>query len=80
MSRVKVYVTPKKGVLDPQGKTVEAALHSMGYKNVNNLKIGKYIEMEVTGPAGKIKDQVEEMCKKLLSNPVIEDFNFEISQ
>ncbi|MDD5593213.1 MAG: phosphoribosylformylglycinamidine synthase subunit PurS, partial [Candidatus Margulisbacteria bacterium] len=46
MAKVNVYVTPKKGILDPQGKAVEAALHSLGYKNVANVKVGKFIELE----------------------------------
>lgn len=82
MAKVKVYVTPKKGVLDPQGKTVESALHSLGYKNVSNVRIGKYIELELTGRQGDKETgrQIEEMCKKLLANPIIEDFRFEVSE
>jgi phosphoribosylformylglycinamidine synthase len=72
MAKVKVYVTPKKGVLDPQGKTVEAALHTMGYKNVSNVHIGKYIELEAP------EKQIDEMCKKLLANPIIEDYRYEV--
>ncbi|MDD5593212.1 MAG: phosphoribosylformylglycinamidine synthase subunit PurS, partial [Candidatus Margulisbacteria bacterium] len=77
-----VYVTPKKGILDPQGKAVEAALHSLGYKNVANVKVGKFIELEITGkPSDKeMGKQIEAMGKKLLSNPVIEDFIFEIEE
>ena len=88
MAKIKVYITPKKGILDPQGKTVEAALHSLGYKNVSNMRIGKYIELEVDAPkskaprlrSGQVESQVNEMCKKLLSNPVIEDYRFEASE
>jgi phosphoribosylformylglycinamidine synthase PurS subunit len=80
MAKVKVYITPKQGVLDPQGKTVEAALHTMGYKNVANVHIGKYIELEVQGPKSKIDGQINEMCHKLLSNPIIEDYRFEVGE
>lgn len=80
MAKVKVYVTPKKGILDPQGKTVESALHSLGYKNVANVRIGKYIELEVEGHGSKIESQVKEMAKKLLSNPIIEDYRFEVEE
>lgn len=80
MAKVKVYVTPKKGVLDPQGKTVEHALVSLGYKNVSEVKIGKYIELDVKDKGVRIEDQVNEMCKKLLSNPVIEDYRFEVTE
>ena len=79
MAKVKVYITPKAGVLDPQGKTVESALHSLGYKNVANVHIGKYIELEVQGPMSKVEHQVAEMSKKLLANTVIEDYRFEVT-
>lgn len=76
MAKVKIYVTHKKGILDPQGKTVEAALKSLGYKNVSDVHIGKYIELEVE--AHKVDQQVKEMCEKLLSNPIIEQYRFEV--
>jgi len=78
MAHVKVYVTHKKGILDPQGKTVQGALKSLGYKNLSEVKIGKYIELEIEGK--DIKNQVDEMCKKLLANPIIEDYTFEVSE
>lgn len=79
MAKVKVFVTPKKGVLDPQGKTVESALHSLNYKNVSGVQIGKYIEFEIQGSRAKGQEkQIDEMCKKLLSNPVIEDYRYEV--
>ena len=80
MAKVNVYVTPKKGILDQQGKAIEASLHSLGYKNVAGVRTGKYIELEITGkPSDKeLGKQIEEMGKKLLSNPVIEDFIFEV--
>ncbi|MFA5034491.1 MAG: phosphoribosylformylglycinamidine synthase subunit PurS [Candidatus Margulisiibacteriota bacterium] len=76
MAKIKVFVYPKKGVLDPQGKTVESALHTLGYKKVANVRIGKYIELEL--PDGDNKKMVDEMCKKLLVNSVIEDYHFEV--
>jgi phosphoribosylformylglycinamidine synthase subunit PurS len=80
MAKVKVYITPKKGVLDPQGKAVEASLHSLGYKNVDDLQIGRYIELELGGQdLKKAEKQVQAMCQKLLANPVIEDFRFEVA-
>ena len=79
MAKVKVYITPKKGVLDPQGKAVESSLHSLGYKDVNDLQIGRYIELELDGQdIKKAEKQVKEMCQKLLANPVIEDFRYEV--
>ena len=82
MAKVKVYVTPKQGVLDPQGKTVEAALHTMGYKNVSGVHIGKYIELEITQEQKneRTKEQINEMCQKLLSNPIIEDYRYEVTE
>lgn len=74
---VKVYIKNKKGVLDPQGKTVEAALHSLGYKNVSEMRVGKYIEFRIADKK-ESKKQVDEMCRKLLANPVIEEYRFEI--
>jgi len=81
MAKVKIYITPKKGVLDPQGKTVESALKSLGYKDVSNVQIGKYIELDLTThqPNHPSTDKlINEMCKKLLANPVIEDYRFEV--
>ncbi len=77
--RAKVYVTPKEGVLDPQGQTVERALHSLGYGNVRGVRIGKYVELDIdTSSPAQAQRQIREMCDRLLSNPVIEDCTFEI--
>lgn len=78
--KVKVYIKNKKGVLDPQGKTVEQALHSLGYKNVDQMRVGKYMEFDLPDKitTEKAKKQTAEMCNKLLANPVIEDFTFKI--
>jgi phosphoribosylformylglycinamidine synthase subunit PurS len=82
MAKVNVYVTPKRGILDPQGKAIEASLHSLGYKNVANVRTGKYLELEISGRQSdkELGQQIEEMGKKLLSNPVIEDFIFEVEE
>ncbi|HWP58553.1 MAG TPA: phosphoribosylformylglycinamidine synthase subunit PurS [Candidatus Acidoferrales bacterium] len=79
--RVKVYVTLKRGVLDPQGKAVERSLHSLGYTAVEEVRMGKYLELKL-GPMTQeaAAQQVREMCEKLLANPVIEDFRFEIQE
>ena len=75
----KVYVTLKKGVFDPQGEAVSHVLKSMGYNEVNNIRMGKYIELKLKGDnPEKEKERLDEMCKKLLSNPVIESYRFEI--
>lgn len=77
--KAKVYVTFKSGVLDPQGKAVRGGLASLGYKEVADVRQGKYFELEIdeTDPA-KAKARVEEMCRRLLANPVMEDFRVEL--
>ena len=73
--KVKVIVTLKNGVLDPQGKAIQQTLNGMNFSNVNEVRQGKYFDIEVDEKdESKAKSQVEEMCKKLLANLVIEDF------
>jgi phosphoribosylformylglycinamidine synthase PurS subunit len=67
-----VKVTLRKGVLDPQGKAIGNALHSLGFSEVGDVRQGKFIEIEV--PEGTSKDRLAEMCQKLLANPVTEDY------
>ena len=77
--KVRVYVTLKRGVLDPAGSAVGRALRSMGYGEVEDVRLGKYIEVTLRDgetPA-QVRQRVEEMCRKLLANTVIEDFRFE---
>ena len=75
----KVYVTPKRGVLDPQGNAVAQALHSLGFGEVGDVRIGKYMEIRLQkGSHEKASARVREMCEKLLANQVIEDFRFEV--
>ena len=73
--KVKVIVTLKNGVLDPQGKAIQQTLNSMNFSNVNEVRQGKFFEISVNEiNEEKAKSQVEEMCKKLLANLVIEDY------
>ena len=73
--KVKVIVTLKKGVLDPQGKAIQQTLNGMAFDNVSEVRQGKYFDIEVNeSDESKAKSQVEEMCKKLLANLVIEDY------
>jgi phosphoribosylformylglycinamidine synthase len=76
--KAKITVTPKKAVLDPQGKTVQSALEHMGYKGIKAVHVGKYLEIEVDGDTEVVRRQIDEACRKLLSNPVIEDYQFEL--
>jgi phosphoribosylformylglycinamidine synthase len=79
MARARVTITLKKTIMDAQGQTVERALHSLGYEGVRDLRIGKYLEMDLDGaPRDQLSAQLDEMCRKLLANPIIEDFRFEI--
>lgn len=75
----RVFVTLKAGVLDPAGKAVEQSLHSLGYREVGSVRLGKYVEIQIEGndPAAA-KARVEEMCRKLLANTVVENYRVEI--
>lgn len=77
--QAKIYVTLRSGILDVQGKTVEHALHSLDFDMTSNVRIGKYITMNVEAQNdGQALAFAESACKKLLSNPVIEDYKVEI--
>ncbi|MHB1306583.1 MAG: phosphoribosylformylglycinamidine synthase subunit PurS [Limisphaerales bacterium] len=74
-----IIITPKKAVLDPQGKTVQNALAHLGYEGVNAVHVGKYLEIELAGTDREAARQaVDEACHRFLSNPVIEDYRLEI--
>ncbi|MBM3597199.1 MAG: phosphoribosylformylglycinamidine synthase subunit PurS [Alphaproteobacteria bacterium] len=77
--KARVHVTLKNGVLDPQGKAIGHALASLGFAGVNDVRQGKYIEIELaeTDPA-KARDSVKAMCEKLLANTVIENYSVEV--
>ena len=73
--KVKVIVTLKNGVLDPQGKAIQQTLNGMAFGNVSEVRQGKFFDIEINeSDEGRAKSQVEEMCKKLLANLVIEDY------
>ncbi len=77
--KAKIIITPKKAVLDPQGKTVQSALSHMGYQGIGAVHVGKYLEIELDGAdKAAARAQNDEACHKILSNPVIEDYRFEI--
>ncbi|HEX9757424.1 MAG TPA: phosphoribosylformylglycinamidine synthase subunit PurS [Nitrospiria bacterium] len=79
--KARVYVTLKEGVLDPQGKAIGNALGSLGFKNVKDVRVGKFFEIELVGiNASQADSQLKEMCENLLASTVIEDFRFEIIQ
>ena len=78
MAKVNVYVTLKPSLLDAQGKVVQGALENLGYDNVESVRMGKYIQLDIDDGNGRLEQDIDEMCRKLLSNPVIEDYRFEI--
>ena len=81
MFRARVYVTLKPTVNDPQGLTIRGGLHSLGFESVEDVRAGKYLEITLDGDdKASAEKQVTEMCQKLLANPVIEDFRFELKE
>jgi phosphoribosylformylglycinamidine synthase len=80
MPEVKVYVTLKPTLLDAQGRVVQNALHGLGYDRVSQVRMGKYIVLNVDGDSERVGRDVKEMCDRLLANPVIEDYRFEVSE
>jgi phosphoribosylformylglycinamidine synthase subunit PurS len=79
MPRARVYVTLKKSVFDPQGRTIHEALRSMGYESVAEVRQGKFFEVDLQGVAAeKARETAEEIARKVLSNPVIESFRVEV--
>ena len=77
--KAKIIITPKKAVLDPQGKTVQNALAHMGFNGIGAVHVGKYLEIELDGTDKETaRANIDRACHKILSNPVIEDYRFEI--
>lgn len=78
--KAKIIITPKKAVLDPQGKTVQNALEHMGYKGVTGVHVGKYLEIDLAPGTDKAAAQqaINDAAHRFLSNPVIEDYRLEI--
>ncbi len=69
MTKARVLIRPKAGILDPQGQTVERALPALGFEGVSQVHVGRMVELEVEDPS-----RLEEMCEKLLANPLVEDY------
>ena len=76
--KAKVTVMPKQSVLDPQGVAVRDAIHHHGMPEVRNVRIGKFLEIEVDGASDQTREKLHELCRDLLSNPVIEDYQLSI--
>ncbi len=77
--KISVHITLKNGVLDPQGKAISNALGSLGFSGVNEVRQGKFIELDITeNDPEKAKSLAEDMCRKLLANTVIEDYRIDL--
>ena len=78
--KAKIIVMPKKSVLDPQGATVKSALDHMSFSGIQNVRVGKFIEIEIADTnKDEARKKLDDACHRLLSNPVIEDYQLEIS-
>lgn len=75
--RAIVYVRLKEGVLDPQGLTIQKALSQMGYKEFTSVRTGRFFELDINSNGSNIDDRINEVCSKLLANPVIESYKVE---
>lgn len=81
MILAKIHVTLKQSVLDPQGTAVVKSLHALGYNEVEDVRIGKLLELKIdTNDTAKAEERVREMCEKLLANTVIETYSFELAE
>jgi phosphoribosylformylglycinamidine synthase len=79
--KARIIVMPKRTVLDPQGKTVKHALESMNFSGIKDVRVGKFLEIELEGSnKAELRKKIDEACHKLLSNPVIEEYRFEIDR
>ncbi|NGZ08575.1 MAG: phosphoribosylformylglycinamidine synthase subunit PurS [Nitrospira sp. LK70] len=77
--KAKIHVTLKQGILDPQGKAIEHALDSLGFKNVANVRVGKYMELDLDqNDRTKAEAEIKGMCEKLLANTIIEEYRYEL--
>ena len=81
MYLAKIYISLKPTVNDPQGLTIKGALHNLGFTEVTSVRMGKYVEVKIEENAqNRAQEQVNEMCRKLLANPIIENYAFELKE
>ena len=81
MFKAKIDVTLKKSVSDPQGQTVLEAIHSLGFKGVEGLRVGKHFVLTLnSGERKKAEEEVKMMCERLLTNPIIEEYSFQLEE
>ena len=78
--KAKIHITLKSGILDPQGKAIEHALETLGFKNATNVRMGKYLELELRETTkDRAEAEVKAMCEKLLANTIIEEYRYELA-
>ncbi len=81
MYLARIYITLKPSVNDPQGLTIKGGLHTLGFQSVESVRAGKYMEIRVNEKdRATAEEQVRQMCRKLLANPIIEDFRFDLEE
>ncbi|MBG9980007.1 phosphoribosylformylglycinamidine synthase subunit PurS [Facklamia sp. DSM 111018] len=80
MYKVEVFVTYKESILDPQGEAIKGSVHRMGYNDVQEIRQGKYFEMKIEKKEQNIEEIVEKICDKILANPVMESYRYNISE
>jgi phosphoribosylformylglycinamidine synthase PurS subunit len=81
MYLAKIYISLKPTVNDPQGLTIRGALHNLGFTEVTSVRMGKYVEVKIEeDEQSRAQEQVNEMCRKLLANPIIENYDFELKE
>jgi len=80
MQSIRVYVTLKRSVLDPQGEAVREGLTALGFGGVASVRVGKFIELQLEDDGSPLQPRVEQMCEQLLANPVIEDYRIEVGE
>lgn len=80
MYKVKVYITLRESVLDPQGTAVKQSLHSLRFNEIEDVRIGKYMELTIQKSDRDVDTVVKEMCERLLANLVIEDYRYEVEE
>ena len=73
MTRARVLIRPKQGILDPQGQAVERALPALGFEGISDVRVGRLVELEVADAS-----RIDELCQKLLANPLVEDYEVEL--
>jgi phosphoribosylformylglycinamidine synthase PurS subunit len=81
MYLAKIYISLKPTVNDPQGLTIKGALHNLGFTEVTSVRMGKYVEVKIEeNEQNRAQEQLNEMCRKLLANPIIENYAFELKE